>query len=120
MTPAPLQKLVIVGGGSAGWMTAAAIINATQGNCQVELVESEAIGVVGVGEATIPPIKLFNQSLGIDENQFVRETSGSFKLGIEFVDWSRKGHSYFHPFGTHGVDFDRVSLPVLWSIFRVS
>ncbi|MBO6730253.1 MAG: tryptophan 7-halogenase [Maricaulis sp.] len=114
MPTSPVQKLVIVGGGSAGWMTAAAIINATQGNCQVELVESEAIGVVGVGEATIPPIKLFNQSLGIDENHFVRETSGSFKLGIEFVDWSRKGHSYFHPFGTHGADFDRVSLHHWW------
>ena len=87
MSPgAPLKKLVVVGGGSAGWMAAASIANATQGRLKVELVESEAIGVVGVGEATIPPIKLFNQSLGIDENQFVRETSGSFKLGIEFVD----------------------------------
>jgi tryptophan halogenase len=111
---AGLPRIAIVGGGSAGWMAAAAIINATKGKASIVLVESEQIGVVGVGEATIPPIKLFNQMLGIDENEFVRETQGSFKLGIEFVDWSQKGHRYFHPFGSHGRDFDSVPLYQYW------
>ncbi|MFS2316763.1 tryptophan halogenase family protein [Maricaulis sp. D1M11] len=114
MAHQPLRKIVVVGGGSAGWMAAAAIARTTQGNCAVELVESEAIGIVGVGEATIPPIRLFNEMLGISEAEFVRETQGSFKLGIQFVDWSRKGQSYFHPFGTHGRDFDRVALHHWW------
>jgi tryptophan 7-halogenase len=109
-----IRSIVIVGGGSAGWMAAAAIANATQGKLRIEVVESEAIGVVGVGEATIPPIKLFNQQLGIEENEFVRETHGSFKLGIQFIDWSRKGHSYFHPFGTHARDFDQLPLHQYW------
>jgi tryptophan 7-halogenase len=107
---APIRSLLIVGGGSAGWMAAAALAHATAGGCDITLVESPVVGTVGVGEATIPAIRHYNHRLGFDEAEFVRETQGSFKLGIEFDGWRQEGHRYFHPFGSHGRDFDEVSL----------
>ncbi|HEY0589159.1 MAG TPA: tryptophan halogenase family protein [Pseudoduganella sp.] len=98
-----ISKITIVGGGSAGWMAAAALATYLGKGASVRLVESEEIGIVGVGEASVPHIRLFNgQMLGIDEAEFIRRTQGTIKLGIEFKDWSRIGDSYIHGFGTIG------------------
>ena len=116
MTGQPIRKIVIVGGGTAGWMAAAAIsriIGAIPG-LSIVLVESEAIGTVGVGEATIPQIVQFNRLLGIDEAEFVRETHATYKLGIEFVDWLRVGHRYVPPFGSYGLDMLGIEFQHFW------
>ena len=95
--------IVILGGGTAGWMAAAALVSLIPPTrCRVRLVESEEIGIVGVGEATFPEIKNFNDAIGINEAEMMRATNGAFKLGIEFVDWGFKGSRYIHPFGVHG------------------
>ncbi len=115
MTDHAIQNVVIVGGGTAGWMMAAAAGRfLDDGSRRVTLIESDAIGTVGVGEATIPTIRDFNQLLGIDEAEFLRETRGSFKLGIDFVGWHRPDTRYFHPFGTFGRDIEGVNFHQLW------
>lgn len=108
------KRIVIVGGGAAGWMTAVAMATGLKGST-VELVESEEIGIVGVGEATFPSIRNFHELVGIDEAQFLRATNGTYKLGIEFRDWRALGESYFHTFG----DFGALSGPAaVWAQYH--
>ncbi len=111
MSNPSLRKIVIVGGGTAGWMAAAPLAQrfAHAGGpaaCAIVLVESPDIGTIGVGEATLPPIRAYNRTLGLDGADFVKRTQGSFKLGIEFRDWGRVGHRFFHGFGDFGPAID--------------
>ena len=110
-----IRKVVIVGGGTAGWMAAAAFSRfLNNGYTQTTLIESEEIGIIGVGEATIPPLVSFNELLGINENEFVAATQATFKLGIEFVNWGKIGKRYFHPFGTLGQDLQGIPFHQLY------
>jgi tryptophan halogenase len=110
-----IRKVVIVGGGTAGWMAAAAFSRfLNNGYTQTTLIESEEIGTIGVGEATIPPLISFNELLGINENEFVAATKATFKLGIEFVNWGKIGRRYFHPFGTLGQDLQGIQFHQLY------
>ncbi|PHR92186.1 MAG: tryptophan halogenase [Robiginitomaculum sp.] len=113
-----IKNIVIVGGGTAGWMTAAAFSHATGDRAQITLIESEQIGTIGVGEATIPPFVGFNNLLGIDEATLMANVQGTFKLGIQFVNWGQKGDSYFHPFGDYGYSIDGNDFHSIWMKFR--
>jgi tryptophan halogenase len=116
-----VNKVVILGGGSAGWMTAAVLSRVfLMKECEITLIESESLGTVSVGEATIPQIKLFNRLLDIDEDEFVKRTSATFKLGIEFANWKQKGHSYMHPFGSFGNEVDVIEFHQYWLKLRQS
>jgi tryptophan halogenase len=115
MTHTPIRSIVIVGGGTAGWMAAASFAKHLEKlNCKIRLIESEQIGTVGVGEATIPPIIDFIRLLGVNENEVVREVKGTFKLGIAYRNWTRPGDYFFHPFGPTGFGMGPISFPAYW------
>lgn len=117
--PRTLRSISIVGGGTAGWMMAAALSKALKdSSCVITVIESPDVSTVGVGEATIPPIQLFNQMLGINEQEFLSATKGTYKLGIEFSNWKAVGSSYFHPFGRYGADIESVPFHQYWRKMR--
>lgn len=120
----PIGKIVIVGGGTAGWMSAAPLAQRLAQRmaprCEIVVVEAPDIATVGVGEATLPTIRFYNRALGIDEDDFVRQTQGTFKLGIEFRDWGRVGNRFFHGFGDFGPRIDNRSPHHHWLRLQAS
>ena len=114
MKSAGKLRVVIAGGGTAGWMAAAALANTLGSVIDLTLVESDAIGTIGVGESTIPPLLLFNRLLGIGEPEFMRATQATFKLGIKFENWKQLGDSYFHSFGAAGKDHWSAGFQHFW------
>ncbi len=105
-----IKKVVIVGGGTAGWMSAASLAKYAQDKAiEILVIESSALGTVGVGEATIPNIVSYNKGLGIDEQELIKATQATFKLGIQFEDWNQLGSKFFHPFADYGLNIDKLS-----------
>ena len=115
-----IQQVVIVGGGTAGWMAAAALVKSMGRQLSITLVESEEIGTIGVGEATIPGIQQFNHALGINEKEFLADTNGTIKLGIQFNHWGNLTNSYFHAFGGIGVDLAMLNFHHYWLRARLA
>lgn len=110
-----IHSIIIVGGGTAGWMTAAALARVlSTAQCKVQLIESDDIGTIGVGEATIPSLATFNNTLGINEAEFMKATQATFKLGIDFVNWKKEGSSYIHPFSQFGTEIDGLPFTHYW------
>ena len=117
----PIREIVIVGGGTAGWMAAAALSRLREGHdLSITLIESEMIGTVGVGEATIPPFVEFQALLGLDEREMMAATQATFKLGIQFANWGRQGESYIHPFGNYGYSLDGMAFHQHWHRARTA
>lgn len=118
MTSTHVRTIVVAGGGTAGWMTAAALSKFLGAGTTIRLIESDEIGTIGVGEATIPHIRSFNHALGIDEDEFLRATQGTFKLGIEFRNWGAIGDRYIHGFGALGQELDGTPFHHYWLRMR--
>jgi tryptophan halogenase len=116
-----IRSIAIVGGGTAGWMAASMLARALPGTrTAITVIESPDIGIIGVGEATIPPITDVLRFLSIDEADFVRRTEATYKLGIKFVDWKTVGESYWHPFGTFGASILRRPFYHAWHKARAA
>jgi tryptophan halogenase len=119
VNPTPVRSVVIVGGGTAGWMTAASLAHRLQRlDVRITLVESSSVGTIGVGEATVPAIRRYFQSLGLDAFEVMKATNGTIKLAIEFDGWRREGHSFMHPFGRFGLEAGPVAFHHLWNRVR--
>ncbi|WND03577.1 tryptophan 7-halogenase [Temperatibacter marinus] len=115
MNDEKIKSICILGGGTAGWMTAAGLAKKLESlNIEISLVESEQIGTVGVGEATLPHIRYFNKTLGLDEAEFMKATNATIKLGIEFCNWGKLGDRYIHPFGDFGAPIKDVDFYHYW------
>ncbi len=114
MDNSKIQNLVIVGGGTGGWITASLLAKVLGKSINITLVESEKIGIIGVGEATIPPIIAYNNAIGINESEFIKATKGTIKLGIQFENWGKKGDSYMHAFGDIGKNFPFCDFHNFW------
>ncbi len=109
-----IKNIVIVGGGTSGWMTAAMLAKLFKKQLNITLIESDTIGTIGVGEATIPPLQIFNSVLGISEKDFTKATQATYKLGIEFENWHQQGDAYMHAFGNIGRDLGFTSFHHYW------
>ena len=110
-----IKKIVVVGGGTSGWMAACALANRFQNNyTEITLIESADIGTIGVGEATVPYIKEFLQDLKIDEVDFIKNTNATYKLAIEFDGWQKQGVSFYHPFAGYGARIARIPFHHYW------
>ncbi|MEP6886099.1 MAG: tryptophan halogenase family protein [Gammaproteobacteria bacterium] len=115
----PITSVVILGGGTSGWMTAAALLHRLgRRGVSVTLIESSQIGTIGVGEATVPAIKRYFDSLQLDVYAVLRATNGTIKLGIEFDGWRQPGHSFMHPFGRYGLQAGPVAFHDIWNRLR--
>ena len=119
MVAAPISKVAILGGGTSGWMTAAALARFFGPRIKITLVESDEIATVGVGEATIQPLRQFHSMLEVDENAFMKAAGATFKLGIRYYNWFRKGHTYFHPFGNYGLGNELGTFPQAWIMLNL-
>src|SRR5260370_17903569 len=116
-----IRSIAIVGGGTAGWMAASMLARALPGTgTTIAVIESPDIGIIGVGEATIPPITDVLRFLSIDEADFVKRTEATYKLGIKFIDWKTVGESYWHPFGTFGASILRRPFYHAWHKARAA
>jgi len=116
-----IRRIAIVGGGTSGWLAASMLARALPGaGISITVIESPEIGIIGVGEATIPPLIELLRFLRIDEGDFISHTNATFKLGIKFVDWREPGHSYWHPFGTFGAPINRRPFHHCWHRARAA